>query len=287
MILIGTHRVPLLPEKQRLQEYAVGKFDQLNSRSAVKKAIKKGFVFINSEKGHTGDWIEGGETIELYRQVDEKSPIVELELKVLYEDPHLAIINKPAGILVSGNKRRTVANALAFNLTKSPEPDALIQPEPIHRLDFPTTGALLVGKTAGIVPKLNALFEQREIRKTYLAVTSGELPEEGVIESAIDGKPARSEFEILDSLASEKYGSLNLVKILPHTGRRHQLRKHLSEMGSPIFGDKDYASPQVVVKGRSLYLHALSLRFNHPINDTELVAFANPPKKFKRIFPFI
>ncbi len=277
----------MLAEKQRLQEYAVGKFDRLGSRSAVKKAIKKGFVFINSEKGHTGDWIEGGEIIKLYRQVDEKSPIVELELKVLYEDPHLAIIYKPAGILVSGNKRRTVANALAFNLTKSPEPDALIHPEPIHRLDFPTTGALLVGKTAGIVPRLNALFEERKIAKTYLAVTFGEMPNEGTIESPIDGKPARSEFEKLDAVASEKYEVLNLVRLIPQTGRRHQLRKHLAEIGSPIFGDKDYASPQVVVKGRSLYLHALSLRFNHPINDTELVAFANPPKKFKRIFPFI
>lgn len=282
--MIETHEVPKLSGSRRLQEYATGIFKNLVSRSAVKKAIKKGLIFVNSEKGQTADWIRGGETIELYKYRDEKRPKADLKLKVLYEDPYLAIIHKPAGVLVSGNKRLTVSNALSSNLSKSSQPDALLHPEPIHRLDFPTTGALLVGKTAGIVPKLNTLFEHRNILKAYLAITTGKMEVRGTIETSIDGKSACSQFEKLASVPSETYVALNLVLLHPQTGRRHQLRKHLAGLGNPIFGDKLYASPKIAPKGRPLYLHALSLRFRHPVTDEQIVVTSPPPKHFKKLF---
>jgi 23S rRNA pseudouridine1911/1915/1917 synthase len=280
-----THEVPTLLVRQRLQEYAVGIFRSLPSRKSVKNAIKKGLVFINAEVGYTGDWISGGEIIELYQPNESKKPVVDFKLDILYEDEHLAAISKPAGILVSGNKRFTIENALAFNLTKSKEADALLRPEPIHRLDYPTSGALLIGKTVRAVMALNQKFEDRSIFKSYTAVTIGNMNEAGTIETPIDDKPSRSDYKKLISITSEKYSALNLIALNPHTGRRHQLRKHLSQLGHPIFGDHLYGVEGLILKGKGLFLHATQLQFEHPITKEEIVVIAPLPKKFLKLFP--
>ena len=206
-------------------------------------------------------------------------------MDILYEDEHLAVIYKPAGILVSGNKRFTIENALAFNLTKSKEADALLRPEPIHRLDYPTSGALLIGKTVRAVMALNQKFEDRSIFKSYTAVTIGNMNEAGTIETPIDDKPSRSDYKKLISITSEKYSALNLIALNPHTGRRHQLRKHLSQLGHPIFGDHLYGVEGLILKGKGLFLHATQLQFEHPITKEEIVVIAPLPKKFLKLFP--
>jgi len=285
LLKIETHTAPILEVRQRLQDYAVGIFYSITSRKGTKNAIKKGLVFINSEKGYTGDWICGGETLELFQNTKSKKPAVSFKLEVLFEDEYLAIINKPAGVLVSGNKRFTIENALSFNLKKSLQPDALLRPEPIHRLDYPTTGALLIGKTASIVTALNKLFEARCISKTYHAVVTGSIEHFGVIKTDIDEKPSKSEFKKIASVPSLNYEFLNLMVLTPHTGRRHQLRKHLAGIGNPIFGDSQYKKEGVFVKGKGLYLHASSLKFKHPINKETLLITAPLPKKFTKLFP--
>jgi len=285
LLKIETHEVPALLVRQRLQEYAVGIFRTIQSRKGAKNAIKKGLVYINTEVGYTGDWISGGETIELYQQNESKRPVLDFKLDILYEDEHLAVIFKPAGILVSGNKRFTIENALAFNLKKSKQSDALTRPEPIHRLDYPTSGALLIGKTVSTVITLNLKFEHRSISKTYTAVTIGSMNEAGTIETAIDGRPSKSEYRKLISIASEKYGTLNLIALNPNTGRRHQLRKHLSQLGHPIFGDDLYGIKGLVLKGKGLFLHATKLHFEHPVSKENILVIAPLPKKFTKLFP--
>lgn len=285
LLKLETHEVPALLVRQRLQEYAVGIFRTLPSRKSAKNAIKKGLMYINGEVGYTGDWIGGGETIDLYQQDDVKKPVVDFKLDVLYEDEHLAVIYKPAGILVSGNKRFTIENALAFNLRKSPKDDALSRPEPIHRLDYPTSGALLVGKTVSTVIALNLKFEIRTIAKTYTAITIGSMREAGIIESPIDGRPSTSEYKKIISIPSEKYGALNLITLNPHTGRRHQLRKHMSLEGHPIFGDALYGIEGLLLKGKGLFLHATKLHFEHPVTQKEITVIAPLPKKFAKLFP--
>ncbi|MDC8005009.1 RluA family pseudouridine synthase [Aureisphaera galaxeae] len=283
--ILETHRVPELSEKQRLQDYAVGIFKRIISRKGTKKAIKAGRIFVNGIKGHTGDWIKGGEEICLYEAVVSKKPKLNIPLDVLFEDDYLAVVFKPAGVLVSGNKRFTLENALSFNLKKSSQLDALQRPEPIHRLDYPTTGALLIGKTASIVIQLNALFENRQIEKQYVAVTQGIMQKAGFIETEIDGKASKSEFQKLDMVNSERFKALNLVLLQPHTGRRHQLRKHLSGMGNPILGDSLYTEEALLLKGKGLYLHAYSLSFQHPITEKAIFCSARLPKKYLKIFP--
>ncbi|WP_365940706.1 pseudouridine synthase, partial [Winogradskyella sp.] len=147
-----------------------------------------------------------------------------LHLDVLFEDDYLAVIHKPAGILVSGNSFKTIANALAQNIKRSALPDVTL-PQPAHRLDFATTGILLVGKTSSSIRALNKLFENRAIKKTYYAVTIGEMYNQGKITSEVDGKTSQSNYTLCESVLSERFGKLNLVCLEPLTGRRHQLRK--------------------------------------------------------------
>ena len=153
----------------------------------------------------------------------------------------MAAIHKPAGILVSGNSFKTIAAALPQNLNPSSLLDAAL-PQPAHRLDYATTGVLLVGKTNTSIRALNKLFEDKAIHKTYYAVTIGAMPTKGEITSPIDGKASNSKYSVKKTVPSERFGQLNLVKLEPKTGRRHQLRKHLLHIGNPILGDATYSS---------------------------------------------
>lgn len=283
---MASYQVPLEVEPTRLSDYAVGIFNVLPTRKGIKKAIKNGLVTVNGQQGFTGDYITGGEVIELYpNHLDAQKPIVHIPLDVLYEDDELAIVNKPPGILVSGNKKWTLQNALSPHLQPSTQQDALLRPEPVHRLDYPTSGALLVGKTAKAVIALNQLFENRHIRKTYLAVTIGNMPSEGSMDTPVDEKDAKSFYKVLETVSSPKYGCFNLVELSPETGRRHQLRKHLAGMGNPILGDLLYGKEGLLLKGKGLYLHAASLKFIHPFTHEALKVTAPTPKKFVKLFP--
>jgi 23S rRNA pseudouridine1911/1915/1917 synthase len=252
----------------------------------MKKAIDKGMVRLNGRIASTADLISGGELIELFfDETARKRPTIELRLEVLFEDDFLAIINKPPGIEVSGNRKWTVENALSQNLKPSGQVDALLYPEPIHRLDYPTSGALLIGKTSSAVIELNRLFADREVEKTYMAITIGKMNASGTVDAEIDGKPSLSTFRVLRSVVSERFGWLNLVELNPKTGRRHQLRKHMAQFGNPILGDKEYGTEGLILNGKGLYLHSASLSFTHPFSKEELTVLSPLPKKFLKIFP--
>ena len=193
------------------------------------------------------------------------------------------MIHKLAGILVSGNSFKTIANALVQNIKGSNLPDAT-PPQPVHRLDFATTGILLVGKTSSSIRALNKIFENREVEKTYYAVTIGEMNDRGKITSEIDGKRSQSNYTLCECVPSEKFGKLNLVQLEAQTGRRHQLRKHLSNIGNPILGDKEYGIENLILNGKGLYLHAYSLKFIHPFTNEEVHLKDEFPQRFKKIF---
>ena len=207
-----------------------------------------------------------------------------MQLDVLFEDDHLAVIHKPAGILVSGNRFKTIANALAQNIKRSSLTDATI-PQPVHRLDYATTGILLVGKTSSSIRALNKMFENKEVQKTYYAVSIGEMNDRGEITSEIDGKRSQSNYTLKASVPSKKFGKLNLVQLNPQTGRRHQLRIHLSSIGNPILGDKQYGIENLILNGKGLYLHAYSLEFIHPFTTKKIYLKDELPQRFKKLFP--
>jgi 23S rRNA pseudouridine1911/1915/1917 synthase len=282
-----SHKVPYLDKPIRLQEYAVGIFSTIPTKSGIKKAIKKGLVFVNSKVATTALFISGNESIELYQEeVSEPKRKFIFPLKIIYEDDFLAVILKPSGIVVSGNSFANINNALEQNLKPSSQKDAVI-PRAVHRLDYPTSGLLLISKTNSTTHYLAKLFEEKRIQKTYYAVTIGKMKNEGEIDILIDEKESKSEFKVLQSIISEKYGVLNLVELNPKTGRRHQLRKHLHGIGNPILGDKEYYIENLISYGNGLYLHATYLEFNHPVSGEKITVSSELPKKFKRLFPNI
>lgn len=262
----------------------MGIFISIPTKSALKKAIKKKYVTVNEMIASTATFIKGGEKIYLSipTEIQTKNKLV-FPLKVIFEDNHLAIIHKPAGILVSGNSFKTVANALEQNIQLSTLPDA-VKPQPVHRLDYPTTGILLVGKTSSSIRALNKLFEDKEIEKTYHAIVIGDLNNNGIIDTPIDHKEAESNYTKLQSVPSKRFGQLNLVELKPLTGRRHQLRKHLAGQGNPILGDQKYGIEGMILHGKGMYLHAYSLRFMHPFIKEEMYVVDEVMERFGKIF---
>jgi 23S rRNA pseudouridine1911/1915/1917 synthase len=279
-----THIVPQLRASIRLQEYGVGIFNAAPTKSALKKVLKKNYVTVNSIIASSATFIHGGESITLTlldEDISKKKLI--LQLDVLFEDDYLAAIHKPAGILVSGNSFKTITNGLVRNLKKSTLSDAT-KPQPVHRLDFETTGILLIGKTSSSIRALNKLFENKAIEKTYYAITIGEMKPQGDITFDIDDKPSKSHYKRCDTVQSKRFGNLNLLQLEPQTGRRHQLRKHLSHIGNPILGDKVYGTELLILKGKGLYLHAHTLKFTHPFTNEVLYLKDELPERFLKIF---
>lgn len=279
-----THIVPDLSTPIRLQEYGVGIFSCVPTKSALKKVLKKQYINVNDVIATTATYIKGGECIKLTipEALSTKKRLI-FPLDVLFEEEHLAVIHKPAGILVSGNSFKTIGNALPQNVKRSNLPDASM-PQPVHRLDYATTGILLVGKTNSSIRALNKLFENKEVQKTYYAITIGAMANHGVITSAIDEKASQSTYRVISTVLSERFGKLNLVELKPQTGRRHQLRIHLSSIGHPILGDKDYGTEGLILNGKGLYLHAHSLAFVHPFTNEKLHLKDELPERFKKIF---
>jgi 23S rRNA pseudouridine1911/1915/1917 synthase len=250
----------------------------------LKKVLKKQYVTVNDDIATTATFINGGETIILTipEEANPKKKLI-FPIDILFEDEHLAVIHKPAGILVSGNKFKTIANALPQTIKRSNLPGA-VKPQPVHRLDYATTGILLVGKTSSSIRALNKMFEDKKIKKTYYAITIGEMGSSGKIISKIDDKKSKSNYILIESVISTKFGKLNLVKLKPQTGRRHQLRKHLSSIGNPILGDKDYGIENLILNGKGLFLHAHSLKFIHPFTNEKVHLKDELPERFKKIF---
>lgn len=278
------HIVPKLDAPIRLQEYGVGIFNAAITKSALKKALKKQYITVNDFIATTATMINGGECISLSipQEIGPKKKLV-FPLEIIFEDDHLAAIHKPAGILVSGNRFKTIANALAQNIKKSNLHDACTL-QPIHRLDYATTGILLAGKTSSSIRALNKMFENKEVQKTYFAVTIGEMNHKGKVTSEIDGKESHTNYAIIESVPSVRFGMLNLVKLDPETGRTHQLRKHLSDIGNPILGDKEYGIENLILNGKGLFLHAYSLAFIHPFTREEILLEDALPERFGKIF---
>ncbi len=204
MITLKHHQVPDAIADIRLVDYVVHVFPEICSRSAAKKSIKRGEILINNNKAEQGEWVIPGQVISLIDLQNKPPKTFELKLEIVFEDDHLAIIYKPAGISVSGNKYKTIVNALPFNLKISKSEDALKWPLPAHRLDYPTSGLLLIAKTRSAQIKLGKQFENRQIKKVYHAIIVGDIAKKGIINQSIDGQDAVTEYKLLKKEPSLK-----------------------------------------------------------------------------------
>ncbi len=282
MNILKEHSVPEGIKPSRLSDYATVAFQAIiPSRKGIKKAIKKGAILVDGQVGQTGTWLYGGEKL-CFVEVDLPSgKVLDLDLKAVYEDEFLAVINKPGGIPVSGNQFWTIQNALLNNLTASEQIDGLRLPRPVHRLDAPTCGLLVIAKTAKAQRDLHRQFEEKTIQKKYQALVIGRLEQKGIIEKKIEDKPARTLFFPLKNARSIRNKFITLIELQPVTGRTHQLRIHMSGLGFPILGDKQYGQKGMIKRGKGLFLCATQLVLQHPVFEQSIDISIVPPPKFE------
>lgn len=281
MKIVNSHYVPQLTDKQRLSDYLTGIFSELPSRKSVKKAIRRGEVMIDGEVVGTGHWVLPQQQIQLLENTQTLPKILELKMPVIYEDDTLAVINKPAGLVVSGNQFRTVQHALLYNLATSDLPDALRLPRPVHRLDAATSGLLLIAKTATAIQNLSQQFAMKQVQKRYRAIVSGGTAEEGVINIPIENQESESYFRCIKKVPSLKNQWVSLLDLFPKTGRTHQLRIHCAESGFPIMGDQLYGKEGNILWKKGLFLAAVELQFLHPLTRERIMVKITEPNKFK------
>ncbi len=210
---------------------------------------------------------------------ESKLPNVQ-DFDLIYEDSALLVFNKPSGLLSVPGKGPEKADCLRARVQQV-YPEALT----VHRLDMSTSGILLMARSAELHRKLSIAFQDREVKKRYVAVVDGHVKrslenpslEWQLIDKPIatdwinrplqkidlvEGKPSQTHYKVLSYDAATNSTS---VELAPITGRTHQLRVHLQSLGHPILGDHLYASPDIQAKSARLLLHASSLTINHPI----------------------
>lgn len=206
-------------------------------------------------------------------------PPINKILDIIYRDDYIIIINKPSGLLSVPGKGEVKQDCL-ISRVQNEFPTALI----VHRLDMSTSGILLLALDKKIHRQLSELFAMRKIQKKYTAVVEGVLAtEKGQINQALISDWPNRPRQIIDSVNGKpsitnynvkaicKISNTSRLELIPETGRTHQLRVHMKYIGHAILGDDLYASEEVVKKSQRLLLHATSLKFQHPVNKTNMV----------------
>lgn len=272
--------------KVRIQDLRTDDLEGIESKSQWKKMIKRRLVLCDRKPSTLSTWVEPQSEIEiLWSEFNFKRPKdFELKIPVVYEDEYLAILNKPAGLPTSGNVYKSLQNSLNYNLQSSKVMKSGDTFQTCHRLDFATSGLVLVSKTKQCRRLLGELLASRTIKKTYFAILQGKLNiERGSWNSPIDGKTSESLFQVVQTVPSIKNNFLSLVKLSPLTGRTHQLRIHSSINGHCIVGDVKYGETDNIFKGKGLFLCAHKMVFMHPITNKEITAEIDLPNKFEKL----
>ena len=272
------------------------------TRSQAKKLITKGLVKIAGESLPKPKYkLKGGERIEVHIPAPEPlilTPQEEVPFEIVYQDQDLAVIDKPAGVVVhpaAGHVEGTLVHGLLARLKDLSGIGGEARPGIVHRLDKDTSGLLIIAKNDFAHLALSEDFQKRKIKKTYLALVHG-VPEAraGKIDRPIGRHPvyrkkmsvhAREGKEALTIWRlKEIFRKAALLEVEPLTGRTHQIRVHLSSIGHPIVGDKLYggAKPQGPRAPRQM-LHAWRLRFRHPRTREELAFEAPLPEDFEEL----
>jgi 23S rRNA pseudouridine1911/1915/1917 synthase len=283
---------------ERLDKALAARFKDL-SRVQVQNLIGGGLVTVNARLVKASYRIEGGETIRVRVPVPEEKQEPKPEsipLGILYEDEHVAVVDKPAGMVVHpafGHTSGTLVNAV---LACWPEIARFSTPDRagiVHRLDKETSGVILIAKSAEAAENLRAQFKARTVEKRYVALVEG-LPQtpEGLIDAPIgrdpdqrkrmavvrDGREAVTEYHVL-----ENYAYHSLLAVFPKTGRTHQIRVHLAFIGCPVVGDTVYGPRKQRIKMKRHFLHAAAITFLLPGGGNKLTVESPLPPSLQNI----
>jgi len=276
------HIVVSVNGKIRLNDYLEGVFSSLPSNKSIKKALLKGRVLVDGKVATSALWVTPNMKKDLLEDKNIERRSYDLELEVVYEDDDFAIVNKPAGLVSSGNQFRTLQNAVAGNLKATSKINSIHPPKLVHRLDSATSGLVIIAKTSEVVQLFGNLLAEKQVHKKYIAIVRGDAEESALIESKIGDKEASTLLFKKETLVSDALGSLSWLELYPQTGRTHQLRIHMAERGHPILGDRIYGEKESDVKGKGLFLAAVALEFYHPISNEKMNIEIPIPKKFQK-----
>jgi 23S rRNA pseudouridine1911/1915/1917 synthase len=240
-----------------------------------------------------------------------------IPLEIVYEDSDLAVVNKPAGMMVhagsgatdDARNRGTLVNALLHHLQELSSTSGPLRPGIVHRLDKQTSGLIVVAKNDATHARLSSMFARRQVRKLYIALVQGELAQErGTVNASISrdsvrrtrmttrregGRTAVSHWQVLRRIHGP-YGSFTLVSVRIETGRTHQIRVHMASLGHPVVGDTLYGAPSAIAPLAATasrlprlvlprnFLHAAELEFAHPGSGERLSLVSNLPAALKQ-----
>jgi 23S rRNA pseudouridine1911/1915/1917 synthase len=266
---------------ERLDKLIVARRADL-SRAQVQSLIKEGHVTVNGDRVKAGVKLRGGEAVRVTipPPVEPEIKPEQIDLKIVYEDESLAVIDKAAGMVVHpgvGNESGTLVHAI---LARWPQIAQIDDPDErrgiVHRLDKDTSGLIVIAKDRAALDDLMEQFQERTVEKHYLALLE-RTPQTrtGRIDAPIardpkqrkrmavvrDGKPAVTEFTLVDDQFRDGH---SLVRFDLLTGRTHQIRVHAAFIGCPVVGDTVYGFRKQRVKMKRNFLHAAYLAFDHP-----------------------
>ena len=289
-------------EKNRLDSYIASKDSEL-SRSMIKKLLEDGKITVNGEitkasyKVQLNDKIE----IDIEKPKEVKLEAQEIPLDVIYEDNDILVVNKQKGLVVhpgNGNLDGTLANAVMAHCKDSLSGiGGELRPGIVHRLDKDTSGLLIIAKNDKAHIKMSEQIKDRKVKKTYIALVRGILSEnESTINMPIgritkdrkkmavtkNGKEAITHFKVLNRFTTNK-ASYTLLEVKIDTGRTHQIRVHMAEIGHPVIGDTVYSNGKNEFGVVGQCLHAEKLEFTHPITEKKMKLEAPLPEYFQNI----
>ncbi len=284
----------------RIDSYLANKKEEI-SRVAVQRLIEEEKILVNDKKTKASYKVQENDQITIE---EEKPKEIELKaqnipIEVIYEDKDIIVVNKPKGMVVhpaNGNPDRTLVNAImAICKDTLSGIGGEIRPGIVHRIDKDTSGILIVAKNDKAHINLSEQIKNHETQKTYIALVRGIVKEnEATINMPIgrstkdrkkmavtkNGKEAITHFKVIERFLKH---NCSLLEVKIETGRTHQIRVHLSEIGYPIIGDTTYSNGKNEWGVKGQCLHAKSLKFRHPSTEKEMFLEAELPEYFKKL----
>ena len=278
---------------------AIAELDSDISRMMIQKLIEDDKVLVNGKKEKPSYKVKINDKIKIELDPPKETTLKaeDIPLNIIYEDSDIIIVNKEKGMVVhpgNGNPDGTLANAIMAKCKDSLSGiGGEIRPGIVHRIDKDTSGIIIIAKNDKAHINISEQIKEHKTKKTYLALVRGTVKEnEATIDMPIarskkdrkkmavdkDGKKAVTHFKVL-----KRYNDCTLLEVIIETGRTHQIRVHLAEIGYPIIGDYTYSNGKNKFNIEGQMLHAYKIKFKHPTTNKEVEYTAELPKYFKDI----